>query len=179
MTWDDDVYVCPSCGRDDLVLASGPRRAKILVIGEFPGEDEIKKGKPMVGAMGSVLRSELGRAGLDMNQMRLTNLWLHPPQKVGVKDTEGQRIKEKCFNHGLQEVIKEAKNRQAILLLGSDTVSFFCNEKVSEVSGLEVKSAYFSVPLLFACVQPATVFHQGLGELRLSLQKFAKRVNKL
>jgi hypothetical protein len=134
--------------------------------------------------MGKVLRNELGRADLDMNQMRLTNLWLHP-----------KTDSDECFTYGLEQVMKEAKGRKAILLIGSDTVSFkgrkailligsdtvsfFCDEKVSEVNGLEVKSTYFSAPLLFACVQPATVFHQGLGELRLSLQKFSKRVNGL
>ena len=179
MTWDDDIYTCPSCGRDDLVLASGPKRAKILIIGEEPGRDEIKKGKPMVGNMGRVLRGELGRVGLDINQMRLTNLWKHPAQMVSAKDTEGQKIKEKCFQNGLEDVIKEAKGRQAILLLGSDTVSFFCNEKVSEVSGLEVQSSYLSPPLLFACVQPATVFHGGLGEVRLALFKFSRLVDDI
>ena len=179
MTWDDDDYTCEFCVRDDLVLASGPKRAKILIIGEEPGEDEIKKGKPMVGAMGTVLRSELGRVDLDMNQMRLTNLWLHPQQKIKAKDTEGLKIKEQCFKHGLNEAIKESANRQAILLLGSDTVKFFCDEKVSEVNGLVVQSPHLSAPLLFACVQPAQVFHQGLGDVRLSIQKFARKVNEL
>lgn len=168
MTWDDDIYTCPHCERDDLVLASGPKRAKILVVGEFPGKDEIKKGRPMVGAMGKVLRNELGRADLDMNQMRLTNLWLHP-----------KTDSDECFTYGLEQVMKEAKGRKAILLIGSDTVSFFCDEKVSEVNGLEVKSTYFSAPLLFACVQPATVFHGGLGEVRLSLSKFSQKIGKL
>jgi uracil-DNA glycosylase family 4 len=179
MTWDDDLYTCKYCGRDDLVLASGPKRASILIIAEEPGKDEVKRGKPMVGAMGEVLRQELGRADLDMNQMRLTNLWLHPQQKVGAKDTEGLKIKEQCFKHGLNEAIKEARNRKAILLIGSDTVKFFCDEKVSEVNGLEVQSVHLSAPLLFACVQPATVWHKSLGEVRLSLQKFGQRINKL
>jgi uracil-DNA glycosylase family 4 len=99
MTWDDDIYTCPSCSRDDLVLASGARRAPILIIGEFPGKDEIKKGKPMVGAMGKVLRNELARADLDMNQMRLANLWLHPKNK-----------NEDCFNYGLEKVIKAGES---------------------------------------------------------------------
>jgi hypothetical protein len=54
-----------------------------------------------------------------------------------------------------------------------------CDEMVSEVSGLEVKSIYLSAPLLFACVQPATVFHGGIGELRQALEKFRIKVDKL
>ena len=179
MSWDSDIYLCPSCDRDDLVLASGPRRADILIVGEFPGKIEIQKGKPLVGNTGGVLRSELSRAKLDMKQMRITNLWLHPPQKVKAKDIEGKEIKEKCYQYGLEKLIEEAKGREAILLLGSDTLKHLCNEKVTNVSGLEVKSIYLSAPLIFACVQPATVFHSSIGELRQALEKFSRKVDKL
>lgn len=167
MSWDDDIYTCPHCSRDDLVLPSGSKRADILIVGEFPGAEEIKKGVPMVGGMGGVLRTELGRAGLDMRQMRVCNLWLHPKNK-----------NEDCLKHGKDRVIKEARGKKIILLLGSDTVKEFCDEKVSEVSGLQVKSPYFSAPCIFACIQPASVFHQGLGELRLSIEKFARKVKE-
>lgn len=173
MSWDDDIYTCPSCGRDDLVLPSGPKRANILIVGEFPAKEEMRKGKPLVGATGGVLRTELGKSGLDMRQMRITNLWLHP------KPSTKSDHYEACFNYGKEKVIQEAKGRKAILLLGSDTVKDLCHEKVSDVSGLEVQSPYLSAPLLFACVQPATVFHQGVGELRQALFKFSRKVNEL
>jgi uracil-DNA glycosylase family 4 len=180
MSWDEDIYTCSVCGREDLVLASGPRRADILVVGEFPGREELRQGRPMVGGTGGVLRKELGKAGLDLRQMRVTNLWLHPPQKVTTKSSdEIKEQKQKCFQYGLEKLIEEAKGRKAILLLGSDTVKELCNEKVSDVSGLEVKSIYLSAPLIFACVQPATVFHGGIGELRQALQKFRIKVDKL
>jgi DNA polymerase len=180
MIWDEDIYTCPSCGRDDLVLASGPRRADILIVGEHPGAKEIQKGKPLVGNTGGVLRTELSKAGLDMRQMRITNLWLHPPQKTTTKSSdEKKEQKQKCFQYGLEKLIEEAKGRKAILLLGSDTLKELCNEKVSNVSGLEVQSPYLSAPLLFACVQPATVFHSSIGELRQALEKFSKKVDEL
>jgi uracil-DNA glycosylase family 4 len=144
-----------------------------LIIGEFPGAEEIKKGSPMVGAMGGVLRTELGRVGMDMRQMRVGNLWLHPPPK------KSNDLYKPCLGHGKEMIVKEARNRKAILLIGSATVEEFCNEKVSMVSGLEVESPYFSAPLIMACVQPATVFHQGLGELRLGLYKFSEKVKEL
>ena len=168
MSWDDDLYTCPHCNRDDLVLASGSKKAEILIVAEYPGSEEVKKGKPMVGAMGGVLRTELGRVGLDMHQMRICNLWLHPKNK-----------NENCLKHGMESVIKEARGRKVILLIGSDTVKQFCDEKVSEVSGLEVKSSYLSAPLVMACIQPAIVFHTSLGEMRLSLEKFAAKVKEL
>lgn len=161
-------YYCPHCKREDCVPASGPIESSILIIGEEPGKDEIRKGKPLVGATGGVLRAELGRLGIDMKRLRLCNLWLHP--KNDNKD---------CFEYGVSQVIKEAKGRKAILLIGSGTVKYFCDQNVSDVSGLQVKSPYLSASIIVACVQPTTVWHGGIGELRLSLEKFERLVEGL
>lgn len=158
----DDIFTCPVCGDSKCVPPSGNTKSLILIIGEQPGEEELKKGKPMVGRMGDVLRQELGRLGVDLNRIRLCNLWQHAPNG-----------NEDCYNHGLQTVIKEAKGKQAILLLGSDTVKAFTNEKVSNVCGLKVTSNYLSAPIIIACVNPAQVFHSSVGEMRLALKKFA------
>jgi len=168
MTWDSDPYSCPHCGREDCVPAGGSRSSKILIIGEFPGEDEIKAGRPMVGRMGGVLRTELSRLGIDMRRMRLCNLWLHPPNKD-----------ENCFNHGVTQAIKEAQNKEAILLIGSDTVKYFCDTNVMSVNGLRVTSPYLSAPIIMASLQPATVFHGALGEVRLALKKFSIAIKNL
>ena len=134
----------------------------------MPGDEEIKAGKPMVGRMGGVLRAELSRLGVDMRRMRLCNLWLHPPNK-----------REDCFNYGVEQVIKEAQKKEAILLVGSDTIRYFCNVNVMSVNGLRVTSPYLSAPIIMACVQPAAVFHGSIGEIRLALGKFAKAINGL
>ena len=170
MNWDDEGFVCPICQSTAYVPPSGSEDALVLIIGEEPGNKEIQDGRPMVGAMGGVLRTELWKLGYDLDMFRLANLWFHPAYK---KD---HPTYNECLNHGVEILIKEAQNKKAILLIGSDTVSFFCNEKVSEVSGLQVKSPYLSAPIIYACVQPATVWHGGIGELRLSLTKFIKRL---
>lgn len=164
----EDIYTCPICKNTDCVPAGGKRNSKILLIGEFPGDDEVKSGKPFSGATGGVLRTELGRLGADMSQFRITNLWLHKPNH-----------NEDCLKYSVEQVIKEAKGKQAILLIGSDTVKYFCDKKVSQVNGLEVKSDYLSAPLIMACIQPATVFHSMVGELRFALKRFAERIEML
>jgi len=161
----EDIFTCPVCKSSDVVPPSGMEKSKVLIIGEFPGQDEIKTGKPFSGATGGVLRTELSKLGIDLSSIRIMNMWMHLPNK-----------NEKCLEYGVQQVMKEAKGKQAILLIGSDTVKYFCDLKVHNVNGLEVKSNLFSAPLIMACVQPATVFHGTLGELRLSLSKFSKRI---
>lgn len=161
----DNPFVCPICGNDKCVPPSGNVRSPVLVIAEFPGRDEVIKGKPMVGRTGEVLKTELGLLGVDFNRLRLCNLWQHIPN--GNDD---------CLKHGFEIVIKEAKGKQAILLLGSETVKAFCNENVSKVCGLTVKSDYLSAPIIMACVNPAVAYHISHGEVRLALKKFAQRI---
>jgi len=166
--WDTDIYTCPHCHTEDCVPAGGSSSSKVLVVAEFPGNEEIKAGRPMVGRMGGVLKAELSRLGIDLRRMRLCNLWLHTPNK-----------EEDCFNYGVSKVIEEAKNKKAILLIGSDTVKYFCDKSVMSVNGLKVKSPYLSAPIIMACVQPAIVFHSPIGELRLALYKFSIAIKDL
>lgn len=173
-SWDNisTVYDCPVCKRDDCVPAAGSFSSPILLIAEFPGSEEMKYGKPLVGAAGSVLRAELAYLGIDIKRLRICNLWLHPPSKNNVLD-------EKCLAYSASKVIEEAKNKKAILLIGSDTVKYFTGYSVSQVAGLEVKSQYLSAPIIIAMPNPAEVFHGSLGEVRLSIQKFAKKIEGL
>jgi len=164
----DDIYTCPKCKSDECVPAVGSTKSKILVVGEFPGKDEIKSGKPFSGATGAVLRTEMAKVGLDINRMRLCNLWYHVPNK-----------NKECLDHGMQLVIKDAMNKQAILLIGSDVVKIFCDMSVSLVNGLQVTSPYLSAPIIMACVQPAVVFSNSIGELQWTLRKFAKLVEEV
>lgn len=172
MNWDDENFSCPVCKSQDYVPPSGIESSPVMIIGEAPGKDEIESGVPMVGAMGGVLKAELRRLGLDLNMFRLANLWFHPPHK---KD---HPLYKDCLAFSAGTVIKDAKDRKAILLIGSETVDFFCKKKVSNVSGLQVTSNYLSVPIIYACVQPATVWHGSIGELRTSLEKFVRRLEQ-
>jgi len=166
--WEDDIYTCPICKTEDCVPPVGSTKSTILIVGEFPGKDEVKSGKPFSGATGGVFRTELAKVGLDLNRMRLCNLWQHLPNK-----------NKECLDYGMKQVIKEAKNKQAILLVGSDVVKIFCDMGVSSVTGLKVTSPYFSAPIVVACIQPAIVFNNSIGELQWSLRKFAKYIEEL
>lgn len=59
----------------------GPLDAKIVIVGEAPGETEVDKGRPFVGSSGQELRDMLGEAGIDHESIRYTNVFKHrPPQ---------------------------------------------------------------------------------------------------
>jgi len=101
-------------------------------------------------------------------------MWRHDPQSK--KDSNY----EKCFMEGVELCIKEAKNKDIVLLLGSEAVKFFCDLSVNDTTGLKVTSKYLSNPVIMSSVQPTIVFkHGGVGEFRLSIQKFCKEMEKL
>lgn len=161
---------CPVCGEPG-VPASGPEDADILIIGEFPGEDEMQKGRPFVGPTGKVLRNELRIAGIEFNLCRVANIWLHEP----TKDKKGETQAKECRQYGLDLVLDEAKNRKAILLVGSECAETFTGMSVMKICGLQVESPMLSCDTIFAVVNPAIVFqpNKGVGEVRLALKKFA------
>ena len=52
------------------VFGSGPRRARILLLGEQPGDQEDRAGEPFVGPAGKLLDRALAEAGLDEQVLR-------------------------------------------------------------------------------------------------------------
>lgn len=72
------------CQRCDLwkrgtqtVFGEGPTRARLMLVGEQPGDQEDLAGEPFVGPAGQLLRAALVEAGLDPEEVYLTNADKH------------------------------------------------------------------------------------------------------
>jgi len=59
------------------VFGEGPRTAKVLLVGEQPGDREDIAGHPFVGPAGHVLDAALTEAGIDRRRVYLTNAVKH------------------------------------------------------------------------------------------------------
>ncbi len=59
------------------VFGSGARRARLVLVGEQPGDQEDREGAPFVGPAGEVLTRALAAAGLERRQIYLTNAVKH------------------------------------------------------------------------------------------------------
>src|SRR6185437_12428204 len=59
------------------VFGAGPPRAKIMLIGEQPGNDEDLDGRPFVGPAGKLLDRALMEAGIDRTEVYVTNAVKH------------------------------------------------------------------------------------------------------
>lgn len=58
----------------------GPSDAKIMIVGEAPGSDEVDQGQPFVGVSGQLLRRFLKRAGADPDSIYYANLFPYQPK---------------------------------------------------------------------------------------------------
>ena len=77
----DDLDHCRRCRLGEIatqgVPGEGPRAARIMLVGEQPGDEEDVKGRPFVGPAGRLLRSALEHAGIDESEVYVTNAVKH------------------------------------------------------------------------------------------------------
>lgn len=75
------VAGCQACGlwRDatQAVFGEGPRNARVMMIGEVPGDQEDRQGHPFVGPAGKVLDRALSAAGIARSDVYVTNIVKH------------------------------------------------------------------------------------------------------
>jgi uracil-DNA glycosylase family protein len=60
-----------------VVFGSGPRTARVVFVGEQPGDQEDRHGEPFVGPAGTVLQKALEDAGIPRDTAYLTNAVKH------------------------------------------------------------------------------------------------------
>ena len=69
---------CPLWARaTQTVFGEGPARARVMLVGEQPGNDEDLAGKPFVGPAGRVLGRALEAAGMARSEVYVTNVVKH------------------------------------------------------------------------------------------------------
>jgi uracil-DNA glycosylase family protein len=72
---------CQNCGlwrhATQTVFGEGPVRARIMLVGEQPGNDEDLQGRPFVGPAGQLMNRLLVEAGIDRNKVYVTNAVKH------------------------------------------------------------------------------------------------------
>jgi uracil-DNA glycosylase family protein len=59
------------------VFGEGPRRARVMMVGEMPGDREDREGHPFVGPAGRELDEALADTGIDRDDVYVTNVVKH------------------------------------------------------------------------------------------------------
>jgi len=152
--------------RTRTVPGEGNPRTKIMIIGEGPGEEEDKQGRPFCGRAGKFLDELLKLADLEREKIFITNVVkCRPPKNRAPKKEEVAACRP-----WLEEQIKILKSK-LIITLGSLALNWFLPDlKISEVHGqirkLKIKKLKFKI---FPVYHPVAAFRQG------SLRKILKR----
>jgi len=94
------VTACERCeelcaSRSQIVNGVGPADADLLFVGEAPGANEDEQGEPFVGRSGDVLDETLRDAGLDRDDVRITNcVRCRPPENRDPRQGELANCRE-------------------------------------------------------------------------------------
>ena len=64
---------------DNVVFGEGPPDAKLMIVGEAPGQDEDEQGRPFVGRSGQLLDRILDSVGLHRDDVYVTNMVKYRP----------------------------------------------------------------------------------------------------
>ncbi|MGB7976658.1 MAG: UdgX family uracil-DNA binding protein [Roseiarcus sp.] len=99
-----EAKACRLCSLADCatqtVFGEGPMRARVIFVGEQPGDQEDLQGRPFVGPAGMLLRSALRDAGFSETECYLTNAVKHfkfiPRGKRRIHKTPGAREIDHC-----------------------------------------------------------------------------------
>ncbi len=133
----EKCFICEiGKARTNLVFGVGnPDTAKIVFIGEAPGEQEDKEGIPFVGKAGQFLDEYLKKAGIDREKdLYIINTLKCRPftiknQKTGIKSNRPPMREEKqaCEHFMLRQI--EIINPKLVVLCGNNALKSLCGSK--------------------------------------------------
>lgn len=168
---------CYNNKANEVVLGNGNIDAIVLMIGEAPGANEVKEGKPFVGAAGKNLTLFLDKLNLKREELYITNTVKFRPtalsDKTGKPVNRKPDINEIAFCRELLLTEIELVLPKVIVTLGNVALLSFMSKEttIGDVHGQVLK--YGETPL-FPLYHPASViYNQKLKEV------YDKDLNKL
>ncbi len=150
------VRVCTLCplskSRTIAVPGDGPVDAKLMFVGEAPGAEEDKQGRPFVGAAGKHLNSLLNLIGLNREKIFITNIVKCRPPENRVP-TWDERNACSPYLKGQIRIIKP----HLICTLGNTALETLTGTtSISRVHGQIMKKEDL---LIFPLYHPAAALH--------------------
>ncbi|MGD0154207.1 MAG: uracil-DNA glycosylase [Thermacetogeniaceae bacterium] len=127
---------CHRCGLREnasgVVFGDGNPGARLMFVGEAPGADEDRLGKPFVGAAGQLLEKIMGSVELQRSDVYITNIVkCRPPGNRLPKREEG----EACFVYLVRQI--ELIQPRLIVCLGGLATQYLVHKdaRVTQVRG--------------------------------------------
>lgn len=152
----EQVRACTRCplykGATNGVPGEGPANADIMMIGEGPGLNEDKQGRPFVGAAGHFLDELLAGINLKRSDVFITNVVKHRPPNN--RDPLPEEI-EAC-RVWLDQQIELIQPKVIVTISRFAMARWFPNEKISSIHG---RARRFGNLLVVPMFHPAAALH--------------------
>src|SRR5216683_6905497 len=135
------------------VFLDGNPAASVMIIGEAPGAEEDRLGRPFVGRSGQLLDRMLATIGLDRGNVQITNvIYWRPP---GKRKTHAAEIAA-CLPFALRHI---ALARPQVLVLSGGTAASALLPLSEGITRLRGRWFELAVPGLEAPVPTLAMFH--------------------
>lgn len=153
MTWDELYEQCRICDKCPLgktktntVFGCGNQNARLMFVGEAPGEQEDKQGIPFVGAAGKLLDKYLDAVGILRDEVYIANiLKCRPPHNRDPLPEEG----DACIGF-LREQVKLIRP-EIIVCLGRISAMRLIKPdfKITREHGIIIKKGAFAMTAVY------------------------------
>lgn len=163
------------------VFGEGPRRAKIMMVGEQPGDAEDLAGRPFVGPAGRLLDRALEDAGIDRDLVYVTNVVKH--FKWVPRGKRRIHTKPNASEIGACRPWLEAEialvQPQILVCLGATAAQALLGRsfKVSRQRGEFVVSSL--APVATATVHPSSILRAPDAQRHAELERFIEDLRKI
>jgi DNA polymerase len=159
----EEAAGCQACplwaNATQTVFGEGSSHAFILFVGEQPGDEEDKAGRPFVGPAGRVLDEGMQAAGIDRTKVYVTNAVKHfkwePRGKRRMHKTPAQQEIAACYQWLEREI--EAVTPKLIVCLGATAGRALLGPKFKITEGRGRFYHLATLPEVFATFHPSYI----------------------
>ncbi len=169
----EEVINCKKCPlyRDRIypVIGEGSHTAKIIFVGEAPGLQESKTGRPFCGAAGKILDELLKSVGIERKDVYITNILKDRPPNN--RDPREEEIKA-CAPYLERQL--EIISPEVICPLGRYSMKFLMEkfglkERIEPISKIHGK--IFEVKNLFQNIKIIPLYHPAVATYNPNMKK--------
>lgn len=164
------------------VFGEGIANARVMLVGEQPGDKEDLEGRPFVGPAGALLDKALASAGIDRNDVYLTNIVKHfkwEPRGKRRLHKRPNALEISACRPWLDAEIKVVKPEVVVLLGASAAQGIMGRQfRVTQQRGQWVQSNI--APLVMATVHPSSILRAPDDDSRHEeMRKFIDDLKKV
>ena len=177
----DSARECKACdlwkNATQTVFGEGPSKAKIMFVGEQPGDQEDVAGHPFVGPAGRLLSQALAQASIARDEIYLTNVVKHFKWEAAARGKRRIHKKPRYSEINACRPWFDAELRvvkpQVLVCLGSTAAQSLLGRTFSVMRqrGQPIQSAL--APVVIATVHPSSILRAPDADARhLQMQAF-------